>query len=81
MIEYYQMYNSYINMKLYERENNINYDFVLRLRTDVVLKDEINFDFQSFTPQFIKDNLIKAQNLLNKNFIFNRFYLIIITKI
>ena len=67
MIEYYQMYNSYINMKSYERENNINYNFVLRLRTDVILKDEINFDFQSFTPNFIKEHLIKAQNLLNKN--------------
>jgi len=67
MIEYYQMYNSYIHMKNYEREKNINYDFILRLRTDVIMKDEINFDFQSFTPSLIKEHLIKVQKTLNKD--------------
>jgi hypothetical protein len=71
IIEYYQMYNSYIYMKNYERENNINYDFILRLRTDVILKDEINFDFQSCTPSLIKEHLIKAQNILNKDSFIN----------
>jgi hypothetical protein len=72
MIEYYQMYNSYSYMKNYERENNINYDFVLRLRTDVILKDKINFNFQSFTPSLIKEQLIKAQNILNKDSFINK---------
>jgi len=71
MIEYYQMYNSYNDMKNYEQVNNINYDFILRLRTDVVLKDEINFDFQSFAPSLIREHLIKAQNILNKDSFIN----------
>ena len=39
MIEYYQMYLAYQALEKYETENNIKYDFVLRMRTDVILKD------------------------------------------
>jgi len=71
MIEYYQMYNSYLNMKKYEEENNISYDYILRLRTDVVLKDEINFNVENITNNEIEQILKYAQEKLNKNTFIN----------
>jgi len=43
MIEYYQMYLAYQSMEKYEKDNNFTYDYVLRCRTDVVVKDVIDF--------------------------------------
>jgi hypothetical protein len=37
MIEYYQMYLSYLEMEKYEKENNITYDYIYRIRCDCVI--------------------------------------------
>ena len=44
MIEYYQMYLAYQALERYEKEHDMKYDFVLRFRTDTVIKDVIRFD-------------------------------------
>lgn len=64
MIEYYQMYLAYKSLEKYEKENNIKYDYVLRLRTDVIIKDIVNFDV-IFEKKYIKICLYKIKFLLN----------------
>ena len=66
MIEYYQMYLAYQALEKYEIENNIKYDFVLRFRTDTVLKDSINFD-TIFEKTYIKNILYKIKDHLNSD--------------
>jgi hypothetical protein len=44
MIEYYQLYVAYQSLEKYEMEHEMKYDFVLRFRTDTVIKDVIRFD-------------------------------------
>jgi hypothetical protein len=43
MIEYYQLYLAYSNMVQYEYNSNIRYDFVLRMRPDIVINKPIDF--------------------------------------
>ena len=43
MIEYYQMYLAYLNLLQYEIDNHIEYDYIMRLRTDVVITRPIHF--------------------------------------
>ena len=66
MIEYYQMYLVYQALEKYEIENNIKYDFVLRFRTDTILKDVINFD-TIFEKTYIKNVLYKIKEHLNSD--------------
>ena len=66
MIEYYQMYLAYQALEKYETENNIKYDFVLRMRTDVILKDTIDFD-AIFEKTYVKNTLYKIKDFLNEN--------------
>ena len=66
MIEYYQMYLAYQAVEKYERENNIKYDFILRFRTDTILKDIIDFD-TIFEKTNIKNVLYKIKDHLNSN--------------
>ena len=66
MIEYYQMYLAYQALEKYETEHNIKYDFVLRFRTDTVLKDSINFD-TIFEKTYVKNILYKIKDHLNSN--------------
>jgi len=65
MIEYYQMYLAYQALERYEIEHNIKYDFVLRMRTDVILKDSIDFDF-IFEKNYITNMLYKIKDFLNE---------------
>lgn len=44
MIEYYQLYLAYMKMVQYEYSSNTKYDFVLRIRPDIVINKKINFD-------------------------------------
>ena len=44
MIEYYQMYLAYKNIEEYEKTNNFQYDYIMRIRCDVVLTHPIYFD-------------------------------------
>lgn len=55
MIEYYQMYLAYKSLEEYENNNNIQYDYVLRFRTDTVIKDKLDFDIMfDFDRDYIK---------------------------
>ena len=67
MIEYYQMHLAYKLMDSYETENNIKYDYVIRFRTDTVLKDSICFDWMNYTDDKIRDILYKIKNKFNFN--------------
>lgn len=49
MIEYYQLYLVYLEMVDYERKHNIVYDFVFRLRTDIVISTKIDFNWLNLT--------------------------------
>uniref|UniRef100_A0A6C0ARQ2 Uncharacterized protein n=1 Tax=viral metagenome TaxID=1070528 RepID=A0A6C0ARQ2_9ZZZZ len=66
MIEYYQMYLAYQSLEKYEIENNIKYDFVLRFRTDTVLKDSIDFD-TIFEKTYIQNILYEIKDILSIN--------------
>lgn len=43
MIEYYQLYLAYSNMVKYEYNNNTRYDFVMRIRPDIVINKPLDF--------------------------------------
>lgn len=62
MIEYYQMHLAYCSMVDYEKENNIEYDFVIRFRTDTVLKDKLNFEWLEYTDETIRNIFYKIKD-------------------
>jgi len=49
MIEYYQAYLAYQQVLHYEQVNNIKYDYIIRLRTDVIYTQPLTFNFLSLT--------------------------------
>ena len=62
MIEYYQMYLAYKSLAQYENTHNITYDYVLRFRTDTVMKDKLDFDTMfNFDREYIKKLLYKIK--------------------
>ena len=71
MIEYYQMYLAYQALEKYEKANDIKYDFVLRFRTDTVLKDSIDFD-TIFEKTYITNILYKIKDFLNSDTIISK---------
>jgi hypothetical protein len=64
MIEYYQMYLAYKLIETYENENNIKYDYVIRIRTDIIIKDVIDFDI-IYEKNYIKKMLYKIKDFIN----------------
>lgn len=54
MVEYYQMHLAYKMMCEYEKENSSNgenefkYDYVMRFRSDTIMKDPIDFDWEGW---------------------------------
>ena len=46
-------------MDSYEKENTIKYDYVNWFRTDIVLKDHINFNWMNYDNEQIKNILYK----------------------
>src|SRR5437016_1048397 len=44
MIEYYQMYLAYLALEQYEIQNNIKYDYIIRIRTDCVITKPLHFN-------------------------------------
>ena len=72
MIEYYQMNLAYNCMNTYEQDNNIKYDYVIRFRTDTVLKDPINFNWMNYDNEQIKKILYnikekyKFENIISR---------------
>ena len=66
MIEYYQMYLAYNSLVDYENKHNIKYDYVLRFRTDTVMKDKLDFDkIFDFDKEYVKKLLYKIKVLNN----------------
>ena len=63
MVEYYQMYLAYKNIEEYENVNNFKYDYIMRIRCDVVLTHQINFDFDSFTIDDVKSLLYEIKEI------------------
>ncbi len=45
MIEYYQMYLAYLDMKKYEEYHSITYNFIYRIRCDCVITRPFNFTY------------------------------------
>jgi hypothetical protein len=83
MIEYYQMYLAYNSMSKYEKDTNTEYEFVIRFRTDTILKDKLNFDWLQYNDDTIKNILYKIKDKYNLdkimsiealNIFFNTFY-------
>lgn len=56
MIEYYQAYLAYQQVLHYEQVNSIKYDYIVRLRTDVIYTQPLTFDFLNLTTSDIIDN-------------------------
>ena len=63
MMEYYQLYLSYINMVDYEHKHNIEYEYVVRIRTDVVLSQPLDFKWLQLSDQDIQN---RYQIIVNK---------------
>lgn len=89
MIEYYQMYLAYQKIIDYEYRENFKYDYVIRIRCDVIITHPIYFDWDSFDESYIKkcfeeiqkqknyENIICPDSLIifmNSIFFKNRIY-------
>ena len=89
MIEYYQMYLAYQRIVEYEYKNNFKYDYVIRIRCDVIITHPIYLDWDMYDEAYIKkcfeeiqahkkyENLICPDALIifmNSLFFKNRIY-------
>ena len=63
MIENYQSYLSYKSLLEYEKAQNIKYDYIVRLRTDIIYTQQLNFNFTKLTISDIKENLQLINNI------------------
>ena len=68
MIEYYQMYLAYQNMVKYEKQNNTRYDFVLRIRPDVIMNKPLDFSYR-IENQNIRSHMKRVQVYLGEKVI------------
>jgi len=62
--ELFQYYISYNEMKQYEEKNNFNYDYIVRVRTDIILCKEIDFSFLQLTDKDIENRILKIKETL-----------------
>jgi hypothetical protein len=65
MIEYYQMYLAYQKIVDYEYTENFKYDYVIRIRCDVIITHPIYFDWDTFDEQYIKQCFEEIQKKNN----------------
>ena len=74
MIEYYQMHLAYKKIKEYEQkeENGFVYDYIMRIRCDVILTHPINFDWDTYSINEIKDFLYEIKNIYELESIVNQ---------
>lgn len=76
ILEYYQMYLAFQDMKEFEEKNSFRYDFVIRIRCDCVLNSPLNLNF-SYEPDFIRERLnqirdkVKSSTFVNQEVISN----------
>lgn len=59
MIEYYQMYLAYQQLKAYEIQHHITYDYILRIRCDCVITRPLNFPLYNIEDITMMVNQIK----------------------
>ena len=72
IIEYYQMYLAYQKMVEYENENGIKYDYVMRIRGDVVLTHPIHFEWDLYSIDDIHVALHKIKDYYEYNTIISK---------
>jgi len=77
MIEYYQMYLAYQKIVDYEYKENFKYDYVIRIRCDVIITHPIYFDWDSFDESYIKQCFEEIQKQKNYENLINPDALII----
>jgi hypothetical protein len=63
MIEYNQLYLAFNEMKKYEELNNIRYDYVIRLRTDVVITRTIDFSWLTLTEEQVESKVNRLKEI------------------
>jgi hypothetical protein len=63
LIEYYQMQMAYINLLQYERTHNMTYDYVVRLRPDVMIAHPLTFSWLTWTVEEIRERFLEIQKL------------------
>jgi hypothetical protein len=63
MIQYYQLYLSYLQMVQVELRSATKYDFIMKIRSDIVITQPLNFNFLNMTEDIILQKLnIIAEN-------------------
>jgi hypothetical protein len=69
MIEYFQMYLAYLAMEEKENREGFKYDYVMRIRCDVVLTYPILFDWYNYTIDDVKNHIeyIKENKKIDDN--------------
>ena len=72
MIEYYQIYLAYKNIEEYEKTNSIKYDYIMRIRCDVVLTHPIYFNWDDYSVDIVKEYLYDIKNEKNLETIVSR---------
>ena len=65
VFEYYQLYKCYQNMIEYENENNIKYDYVLRIRLDMIINQKIDFSWLNIQEQDVEIRIEKIKKIYN----------------
>ena len=65
MIEYYQMYLAYKAIEETENLFGYKYDYIMRIRCDVILTHPIYFDWDLFTIHDVKEILYQIKELRN----------------
>lgn len=63
MIEYYQLYLSYLKMVEYEQTHGV-YDYVMRFRTDTILNKPLDFSWTNNTVSEIKSRMTEIKTYL-----------------
>lgn len=63
MVEYYQLYLSYLKMVEYEQTHGV-YDYVMRFRTDTVLNKPLDFSWTKKNASEIKSRMAEVKTLL-----------------
>lgn len=67
IIETYQYYLSYLEMKKYENIHNFNYDYIIRIRSDIIITKKIDFSFLDLSNEDILKRLVDIRYLIFEN--------------
>lgn len=69
IVEYYQMYLAYLEMKEYEYVHNFKYDYILRTRCDVIFNKSLDILNSHICHQISKEEILERlyeiKNILN----------------